>query len=391
MESNAARIPALDGVRGLAVLAVVVHNTAWIGSRHRELSAKMYSAAAAAGWTGVQLFFVLSGFLITGILLDDKGTAGCVRRFFVRRTLRIFPLYFATLGTVVVLAAAGLGPEVWSRTVLTEQWPYWLYVSNWTDPFRAGINVLSHVWSLAVEEQFYVLWPAIVWSLSSRSLLQLTVGMVALGPLVRLAMHVDGMPSEALYMFTTARMDALATGALVAILVRDEGHQQSLSWWTPRIATAATLALVALVLTQRGFHSNEVPIAVVGQSLVSLLAACVVTWGIGATSVQLHWLKRLLDAGALPRLGNYSYAIYMFHYPLHRKLQPFFTAWVNTHTTPSYLLRLGTYSLVVLLLSYLLARISWVLVERPFLSLRSRWAPAAGKLEARRPAITPAM
>ena len=107
------------------------------------------------GWAGVQLFFVLSGFLITGILLETRDEKGALRRFLVRRGLRIFPLYYATLFVLLVVVP----PDPVVRAALHDQVYYWLYVSNWAQPFEHKIPTLAHFWSLAVEEQFYLLWP----------------------------------------------------------------------------------------------------------------------------------------------------------------------------------------------------------------------------------------
>ena len=169
------RNKALDGVRGLALLIVVVHNTAWISGTSNHFTFKLYTSAAAAGWAGVQLFFVLSGFLITGILLDTQHAPNYFRRFYVRRTLRIFPLYFLMLAVAVFVVAPLQRDSSWAQSVHSYQWTYWLYVSNWTEPFGYSVHGLSHLWSLAVEEQFYLIWPLVVWWLSSRRLYWLAV------------------------------------------------------------------------------------------------------------------------------------------------------------------------------------------------------------------------
>ena len=149
-------IAQLDGLRGLAVLLVLLAHSAIAFTRVPSLK-----WIDSYGSLGVQLFFVLSGFLITGILLDSKGTPYFFRNFFVRRGLRIYPLYYALLGFVVFSGVVHRHGVHW--------WPYILYLSNFfggiTQPAPLGV-----AWSLAVEEQFYLLWPFIVSVLSLRSL-----------------------------------------------------------------------------------------------------------------------------------------------------------------------------------------------------------------------------
>ena len=141
--------PALDGVRGLAIALVVAsHVTTW--------------PPATQGWIGVDLFFVLSGFLITGILADSRNVIGRARAFYVRRALRILPLYYGVLVTlfVVIPILHPLHTQEY-QTLAREQWWYWTYLQNWRIASAHSIDGGSLVWfwSLAIEEQFYLIWP----------------------------------------------------------------------------------------------------------------------------------------------------------------------------------------------------------------------------------------
>lgn len=371
----APRFPALDGIRGLAVVVVVVHNVAWIGARSEQFIVKLFSAAAAAGWVGVQLFFVLSGLLITSILLDTRDDPDYFRRFYLRRTLRIFPLYYAFLAFMLLVVVPAANDPAWSASAARDQWAYWLYVSNWTEPLGGGIRGLSHLWSLAVEEQFYLAWPLLVWWLGPRGIGRLSLAMVLSGPLVRLAMHLAGMPAAALYSFTIARWDALAAGALLAVALRDVSHRAALYRALPAVASVSGSCLVALILRQRGFHDNELPIQVIGQSLISVLSACLLAWGMNETPRQ-GALRPLFSRGALPHLGQFSYAIYLVHVPLHRLVEPWLRPWVNQQDDPWTLPRRLAYTALVLAAAYMLSRGTWLLIEEPFLRLKDRWAPA---------------
>ena len=180
-----AHLPALDGVRGLAVLVVVIHNAGWLGGPTEQFILKLYSSVTSTGWIGVSLFFALSGYLITGILLDSRGKAGYFRSFYLRRTLRIFPLDYAFIALVVFVAAPLAWDREWASAVWRNQWSYWLYVSNWTQPFGISIHGITHLWSLAVEEQFYFIWPVLAWRLGRGGLVRLCLGMIAAGPFIR--------------------------------------------------------------------------------------------------------------------------------------------------------------------------------------------------------------
>src|SRR6185503_19750329 len=168
--SSASRshVPSLDGIRGLAIAIVLVHNGTFILHGSHATLPKVAAAVAAAGWLGVQLFFVLSGFLITGILLDSRTRPQFFRTFYTRRTLRIFPLYYAFLASALFIVPLLANVPDWHATALRNQVFYWTYTSNWANPLGYAIPGLSHFWSLAVEEQFYLFWPVVVFFGSPR-------------------------------------------------------------------------------------------------------------------------------------------------------------------------------------------------------------------------------
>src|SRR5262249_15618967 len=151
------------------------------------------------GWAGVQLFFVLSGFLITGILLETRQRARYYRNFFGRRVLRIFPLYYAVLivAFVIVPLIAGKQPRGHEHQL----W-LWVYLANWTGPFDGGVFIFGHFWSLAVEEQFYVTWPFLVRALPARAFATLCGVLIVAAPLSRALLRARGVDPEAVYEFT---------------------------------------------------------------------------------------------------------------------------------------------------------------------------------------------
>jgi peptidoglycan/LPS O-acetylase OafA/YrhL len=168
------RLPTLDGLRGVAILLVLLsHLTLYSEMSTTTLLDRAYQRATLAGWVGVDLFFVLSGFLITGILLDLKGSSRFFRTFYARRVLRIFPLYYAFLAIFYIALPQLLSSKDQVLRLLADQKWYWLYLQN-LQMARDGWPVpkyLAHFWSLAVEEQFYLIWPLGVLKYGRRGLI----------------------------------------------------------------------------------------------------------------------------------------------------------------------------------------------------------------------------
>jgi len=359
----------------VAVLVVVIHNSAWIAGESRHLLLKLVNAVTAAGWTGVQLFFVLSGFLITGILLDSKGKSSYFRSFYIRRILRIFPLYYAVIAITILVAPRLAWSPAWAAAVREgHPWAYWLYVQNWVTSSH-GIDALSHTWSLAVEEQFYLAWPLIVWCSTPVTLGRLCIAAMVGTPFIRLGLRLAGLGPDPAYVFTVARWDALAAGALIAILVRDARGRQWLARWRGRVTGLAGLAVVALAVAERGFHSFALWVQVIGQSLVALLSATLIAYAVDGEPRVPTRIQAWLSKDWLRTAGKYSYAMYLFHQPIQQFLTPLLGEAVRGPDTPWRLARLAAYLLLVLTLTFLAAVCSWRLIEQPCLALKERIAP----------------
>src|SRR5262245_44918575 len=203
----------LDGLRGIAILMVMVHRF-W-----PRTGVGVAADVAGAGWIGVDLFFVISGFLIAGILLGTKGDPGYFRNFYARRALRILPLYY--LFVIGVFVAFAHNAEFLARAGS----PFWYLVHLGNVPEGLlGLNTpywIAPVWSLAIEEQFYLTFPLLVWLLDRRRMTILLVGMIALAPIIRLVTMLALPGSERVqYLFTLCRIDTIAVGCLLALIVR---------------------------------------------------------------------------------------------------------------------------------------------------------------------------
>ena len=312
IEPDRRKLDALDGVRGVAVLAVMAsHFERFLPPLPWLLPVK---AAAAYGWAGVDLFFALSGFLITGILIATRGAPRYFQSFYARRTLRIFPIYYLTL--VAVLAAAPLFPSVADHLPPPEQRPlYFLYLTNWIPAFT-GIwppNVLGHFWSLAVEEQFYLVWPLLVAVLSRGSLRAVALGLAVLAFCVRIiAVSLHG-PSAAVDLSTITRLDGLALGAFGAMMYAARSDERGISLRRWIVIPLTIFALGLLVLPDDAYRMRWYQTA--GFSLLGLGFAALVTH-LAFTDGSATVLQRAFRAPWLRRVGAYSYGMYVYHVPV---------------------------------------------------------------------------
>jgi len=375
-------LPALDGLRALAVFVVVEHNISLVTGGQGVILHQLESMLHR-GWMGVQLFFVLSGFLITRILLETQGSPRYFSSFYSRRALRIFPLYYATLIFLfLLLPALGQTPTLLAEDMpLSRQIWLWTYLSNWSGPrgFGGGSPPVFHFWSLAVEEQFYLLWPLVVLFCTPKRLMQVCGGVVLASLLCRAAYLLSGTDPTAIYTSTLSRMDALALGALVAAWMLSPSRPQPNRTNVTRLLWIAAAIAVSGWIVTRGYPRFTVTEESIGFTFVAamcaaLLAACVLAASVA--DAQGRWY-RALAAPALRPIAKYSYAIYVLHAPLHVLVGlPLMQRWFGT-TTPGVGLALA-YMVVVSVVSYGAGWLSYRLLEQPFLRLRRPIAPVPG-------------
>jgi peptidoglycan/LPS O-acetylase OafA/YrhL len=375
-----AHVPVLDGLRGLAILLVLFrHTVRYMGPDN--LVDQAVSSLMNIGWAGVDLFFVLSGFLITGILYDSKGGQHYFRNFYIRRALRIFPLYYGFLALLFLVL-----PQFYEYhggrfgTLLENQHWYWTYMVNVLASVASTSSTplnTTHLWSLAVEEQFYIVWPAVVLLCTRRVLVAVCAWMVVASLAVRMALiYADGGGNDAAYMLMPARMDTLALGALLALLARDSGGLPRLMRWARWGAVLSGGIIALLIGANLGLKQYDVTTQTVGYTGIAVLATCVLALVLDARPGSRTY--RAFDQGWLRALGKYSYAIYLFHYPLLNYFRYVYRMREVPELLGSAIPAQFALTLTVSVASFVLAWLSWHLYEKHFLKLKRFFPNATG-------------
>jgi peptidoglycan/LPS O-acetylase OafA/YrhL len=361
----------LDGLRALAIGLVMLYHV-WRYAGPWPLRAVTY--LAYAGWAGVDVFFAISGFLITGILLDAKGSERYWYTFYVRRSLRIFPVYYAVLVFVGVagFVARSRGLHIDSLEPAAHLGWNFLYLSNIAMAFWGHEYVpFSISWSLAVEEQYYLLYPLLVARVDRAGLRRALVAMVVLAPLLR-GVCMVAISSTATYTLPFCRMDALAVGGLATLLVRDgdEAAKAKVARAAPWLWAASLVWAIVVSRVLTTFAGQVVWRMAVYQLFAAATAATVV----GLLGGAYPRVGAAFRHPALVYVGKVSYGLYLFHLftraavdvgPLGRLLRG------HEHSAALSVVRTAA----VFGLSLAVAGVSWRFFEKPLLALKDRWAP----------------
>ena len=332
---------------------------------------------ASYGVLGVDLFFVLSGFLITGLLLEAKGQPHYFRNFYARRTLRIFPLYYGVL--VLVFFVAPLIPLLRGPTlehlVDRQAWA-WLYAVN-IYIARHGdwvFSYLDHFWSLAIEEHFYVVWPLVVFLLARhpRALIAVSLATSLCAILARLTGSLMGLGWWTTYVLTPFRLDGLALGAFLAVTVRQPWGPERLVRALPWIVGVNGVLLAITFAWTRLVSRQELELLLpVRAALILMLLACLLLWALIAPERSVT--SRFFRSRSMVFLGTYSYGLYVYHH--------FISYYLTANRTELQLARwLGSHEAAVALQATLgafaslaLAYLSYEHFEKRFLRLKRRF------------------
>jgi peptidoglycan/LPS O-acetylase OafA/YrhL len=338
------------------------------------------------GWAGVDVFFVLSGFLITGILFDSRDAPHRVRNFYIRRTLRIFPLYYGLFLVLVVLYP--IFRWHWSWTWLL--WPG--YLGNFlvflppalvgkgftaasgellSLAHRSVVLHIGHFWSLCVEEQYYLVWPWIVfWLKDRRKLITICVLVILVCPLLRIfagslipAYAING---DALYYSTPFRVDALMFGALVALLRRGPAHRRMIPAARWLLAAFAVAAVILLAVAKFGPHAPPTDAYPLWRlslklSVADILSACVVILALEPRT----WTYNILSLPGLRWIGRITYGAYVLHEIPRTLLTQMFAPYFTRPAIPA--------AALAFVLTMAVAWLSFRYFESPFIRLKNRW------------------
>ncbi|HYQ70291.1 MAG TPA: acyltransferase [Gammaproteobacteria bacterium] len=364
---------ALDGIRGVAIALILFHHLVYLSGIDRKVwfDWQIFRLADSC-WLGVDLFFVLSGFLITRILYDARSSPHYFRNFYGRRVLRIFPVYYGSLLLGLLVIPPWLSAEATQSFFQAQGW-YWLYLSNIHIAIHGWPEApIGHFWSLAIEEQFYLIWPLLVLALNREKLIQVSLLCMIVALALRIWLPFD-MDRTAAYVMLPTRMDSLAAGAIIAMVMRGPGGIRSLGRVPAILAVGCGLVLAIIYLWERRLAPMNTVVATVGYTLIATGFAAVVAMTVAAP--QHSRLRRLLSAPTLVMLGKYSYALYVIHVPIIWMLRKAgFQADLFPRVFGSSLPGVAVFSVVALAISLALAMLSYRYLESPFLRLK-RYLP----------------
>jgi peptidoglycan/LPS O-acetylase OafA/YrhL len=347
-------VPGLDGIRGLAVLVVLFSHIGPLALR-------------SAGGFGVGLFFALSGYLITGILADGRGAPNRARTFYVRRALRIMPLYYGVLVLLLVALPLVHRPrdDIYNAISRDQAW-LWTYTSNWLWAFnRTHFDYVGHFWSLAVEEQFYLLWPLVVWHASRETSLRVAIAAVFVAFVGRLLCMAAGMTWLQMLYLTPNCLDFLGYGAIVALALRAPGDPRSVAETLGRRLWLAGIPIASLLVASAALARGGWSF---GVTLVEMMTWAAAAWLCGlAVFYAATDSPRVLGSQPLRVAGLYSYGIYVLH--------PFVLSYAHSRWPQA----VGSFRLAagVAAVSFALAWFSYHAYEQHFLRLKDWLAPSA--------------
>jgi len=397
---GSARVSALDGIRGVAILMVMaVHLVVAHAFPEAPGFKHFFGSLLWCGWSGVDLFFVLSGFLITGILIDSRTAPNYFSSFYMRRVLRIFPLYyFVIIALIVIVPLVALKhPWIFSQFPSFAGWvSYFFYYQNWWMPVKEPTRdvFIAHLWSLGVEEQFYLAWPACVWLAKPRRLRWICLGGVVFAPVLRfLLLHpgigpaivLSATPSPIILGNTLTRVDTLLIGAFIAIAVRDAVLLGAIRKLQPYVFVASVVGIAVIDLLGHETWSRAYWTETIGLSFYAFAYASIVLWAY-LQNGERTWLDRSLNNGLLRMLGKYSYGIYVYHVIIYACLRKALDryGWYGRSLIPSLCACAG-----FILVSVGVAVLSFRYLETPFLKLKSRFRrPQSSGLAMPRPLAT---
>ena len=373
---KATRIPELDGLRGIAILLVVCLHYIGIQGATGGPITKLLHRIVELGWSGVDLFFVLSGFLIGGILLDARDSPNYFKTFYARRFFRIIPIYYAwVLLYLFLVTFAGRFIQAHSNSGRAEMsglpvYLHFLFLQNiWPIAFFGlGGAWLEPMWSLAVEEQFYLVGPWLIRLFSKRSLYYVLLVLVIGAPLLRMGLlTVAHAGTDVVYMSMPCRADALALGVLAALLWRDDGVRERFASHAGIFtAVRAVLGLGVLCLLVWWPKNTDFVEQTIGYTwLAAFYGVCVLSVLVRPAGLLARWMR----VRWLREVGIVSYCIYLIHAAVDVLCHGVLLRSAPRVSTPAS----AAVTILAAVLTYAIARLSWQFFERPLLERGHRF------------------
>jgi peptidoglycan/LPS O-acetylase OafA/YrhL len=369
-------VPELDGLRGIAVLGVLLtHAIFYLGVVPLHTPGQAWgdvlAMAFASGWGGVDLFFTLSGFLITGILLRSRQETTYFSSFYMRRILRIFPLYYGFLAITFMLPRIAPVIDAQIPHGLKTLLSYFFFVQNWPLFWRdwTGMaTIWGAYWSLAVEEQFYLIWPALVRTIRPHKLLLICiVGLLTEVSERAYMLHRHGL-ALGVMQWPFSRLDGLFIGAAIATYSHLNGRPLPLLWaWSTGAIGIAILFWIAAFHTTELSNGGGFHIWVFGVLAFALISASVIL----AIQHRTMWTHRVFTFRPLVAAGKVSYGMYVYHLLIYANLTRLLDLFIRPRFGMGWSLPFAIfYIAIAITITMWVAMLSYRFIEKPFLDLK---------------------
>lgn len=373
-------IPELDGVRAIAILLVLWWHASQLAKDispplNDDMNAYFIFSTLGAG--GVSLFFILSGFLITGILMDTEADKNCLRKFYIRRSLRIFPLYYFM---IVIL---GFGALIFNAKFDAGFFYYFFYIPNWRSVFLSGYGMFNdlnylfyhHFWSLAVEEQFYLLWPILFLFLYRKTTAPFTMNvmwaLVCLSIGIRFSMYyIFDQDWQFIFTWTLSRMGALVLGAILAL-----GYQQSSDFFLKLDKLRAEYwfmySIIAVGLSFLFIQLNGLTVAntIYITTFLEIAFFFLVAHVLCVETKKEETLRIILHSNVMKKIAKLSYGIYLIHWPVMNVMQMGVRGYHFGYWGSHLVVLMGGF-----IISYVFAWVFYHLFEKSVLDLKHKFA-----------------
>jgi peptidoglycan/LPS O-acetylase OafA/YrhL len=362
----------LDGLRGLSVIFVVLYHYTYVFFTNPQITGGLHNFYSFLhwGWIGVDLFFVLSGFLITRILLNSKGSKSYFKNFYIRRGLRIFPLYYGVLILYFIILPL-VGRPIVTLGINHQQIYLWTYSINLFQS-KEGFGDLSHFWSLCVEEHFYFLWPIVIYFFDLKKIKYIAYAYIVFSLMLKnLLFYHYNLPFDFIKLLSFCRFDNILFGAILVfeLISKDEVNQTS-QIYPKRIIGLFVLSLIfsILRLDYTGMFLYSVTSVLYSLFFVEIIRCCV---------HEKNKVKDFFCNPFLNWLGRYSYGIYILHLPtqrlssiMNRKLGPIVEKIFDPLSFGYHLYWVTLCSVVTLIIAVL----CWHIYENQFIKLKDRFS-----------------